>query len=157
MKEVSLQPINEKVELATNTRVLDALLAEQCPVMMACGGQGICATCHVYVSRGMESLTPMEERESRTLSLITGAQENSRLSCQCKVIGEGVEITLPEGLYVESFEDIEKLIGKRTKTPILHPFDGRILIQKDKIITRTSIMELADVDFEISSLELDNK
>jgi ferredoxin len=157
MKEVSLQPINEKVELATNTRVLDALLAEQCPVMMACGGQGICATCHVYVTSGMESLTPMEDRESRTLSLITGAQENSRLSCQCKIIGEGVELTLPEGLYVESFDDIEALIGKRTKTPILHPFDGRILIQKDKIITRTSIMELADVNFDVNSLALENK
>jgi len=157
MKEVSLQPINEKVELATNTRVLDALLAEQCPVMMACGGQGICATCHVYVSKGMEGLTPMEEREEKTLALITGAMENSRLSCQCKVIGEGVEITLPDGLYVESFDDIEQLIGKRTKTPILHPFDGRILIQKGKIITRTSIMNLADVSFDMSSLELDNK
>ncbi len=157
MKEVSLQPINEKVELATNTRVLDALLAEQCPVMMACGGQGICATCHVYVTEGMESLTPMEEREEKTLALITGAMENSRLSCQCKVVGEGVEITLPDGLYVESFDDIELLIGKRTKTPILHPFDGRILIQKGKIITRSSIMNLADVSFDISSLDLENK
>lgn len=157
MKEVSLQPLNEKVELATNTRVLDALLAEQCPVMMACGGQGICATCHVYVSAGMEGLTPMEEREERTLALITGAMENSRLSCQCKVVGEGVEITLPEGLYVESFEDIEQLVGKRTKSPILHPFDGRILIQKGKIITRTAIMHLSDVDFDVSSLTLDDK
>lgn len=156
MKEVSLQPINEKVELATNTRVLDALLAEQCPVMMACGGQGICATCHVYVTKGMESLTPMEERESKTLSIITGAQENSRLSCQCKVIGDGVEITLPEGLYVESFKDIEALIGKRTRMPILHPFDGRILIQKDKIITRTSIMQLSDVNFDVNSLSIEN-
>lgn len=157
MKEVSLQPINEKVELATNTRVLDALLAEQCPVMMACGGQGICATCHVYVTEGMQSLTPMEEREEKTLALITGAMENSRLSCQCKVVGEGVEITLPDGLYVESFDDIEQLIGKRTKTPILHPFDGRILIQKGKIITRSSIMNLADVSFDISGLDLEKK
>ena len=157
MKELSLLPINEKVELATNTRVLDALLAETCPVMMACGGQGICATCHVYVTKGMEELTPMGEREEKTLSLITGAMENSRLSCQCKIVGEGVEITLPDGLYVESYQDIEQLIGKRTKSPILHPFDGRILIQKDKIITRTSIMNLADVDFDINSVNLSNK
>ena len=154
MKDVLLQPINQRVAVATNTRVLDTLLAQQCPVMMACGGQGICATCHVYVKRGMESLTPMNDRERRTLALITGAQPDSRLSCQCRVLGEGVEILLPEGLYVQSFNDLESLIGKRTKVPILHPKDGRILIQKDKIITRTYIMQLQDVDFNIGSIEL---
>jgi ferredoxin len=157
MKDVLLQPINQRVAVATNTRVLDTLLAQQCPVMMACGGQGICATCHVYVSRGSESLTPMNDRERRTLSLITGAQPNSRLSCQCRVLGEGVEILLPEGLYVQSFNDLESLIGKRTKVPILHPKDGRILIQKDKIITRTYIMQLQDVDFNLGSVELSDK
>jgi ferredoxin len=157
MKEVLLQPINQRVAIATNTRVLDTLLAQQCPVMMACGGQGICATCHVYVTGGPDSLTPMGDREKRTLALITGAQPNSRLSCQCRVLGEGVEILLPEGLYVQSFNDLEALIGKRTKVPILHPKDGRILIQKDKIITRTYIMQLQDVDFNLGSVDVSNK
>ncbi len=157
MKEVSLQPINERVAVATDTRLLDTLLAEQCPVMMACGGQGICATCHVYVSSGMDSLSPMNERESNTLALITGAKENSRLSCQCKVIGEGVEILLPDGLYVESFLDLEDLVGKRTKVPILHPRDGRMLIQKEKIITRSSIMQLEDVDFDLTDIDISDK
>lgn len=157
MKDVLLKPINQLVAVATNTRVLDTLLAQQCPVMMACGGQGICATCHVYVTNGAESLTPMNDRESRTLALITGAQPNSRLSCQCNVIGEGVEILLPEGLYVQSFNDLESLIGKRTKQPILHPKDGRILIQKDKIITRSYIMQLKDVDFNLGSVDITNK
>lgn len=157
MKEVSLQPINEKVAVATHTRLLDTLLAEQCPVMMACGGQGICATCHVYVAKGMDSLSPMNERESNTLALITGAKENSRLSCQCKVLDEGVEILLPDGLYVESFLDLEDLIGKRTKVPILHPRDGKVLIQKEKIITRSSIMQLEDMDFDITGIDVSDK
>lgn len=157
MKDILLQPINQLVAVATDTRVLDTLLAQQCPVMMACGGQGICATCHVYVANGAESLTPMTEREQRTLSLITGAQPSSRLSCQCRVIGEGVEILLPDGLYVQSFNDLESFIGKRTKQPILHPKDGRILIQKDKIITRTYIMQLQDVDFNLGGVDLSDK
>ncbi len=157
MKDVLLQPINQRVAVATNTRVLDTLLAQQCPVMMACGGQGICATCHVYVTGGGDSLTPMTDREKRTLALITGAQPTSRLSCQCRVLGEGVEILLPEGLYVQSFNDLESLIGKRTRVPILHPKDGRILIQKDKIITRTYIMQLQDVDFNLGSVDLSDK
>ncbi len=123
--------------------------------MMACGGQGICATCHVYVKRGEESLTPKSEREEKTLALITGANEKSRLSCQCQVLGDGVEIELPEGLYVESVSDIEKLIGRRSKVPILHPKDGRVLIQRGKIITRTYIMELKDVDFDLSEVDVD--
>lgn len=157
MKSVKLHPINEEVEIQTQTRLLDTLLAKECPVMMACGGQGICATCHVYVQKGMESLTPISDREKRTLALITGAQTNSRLSCQCRVLGDGVEILLPEGLYVESFNDLEALIGKRTRVPILHPKDARILIQKNKIITRTAIMELKDIDFSLDTLDISEK
>lgn len=155
MPEVLLKPINEKTNIPQDGRLLDALLKSNCSVMMACGGEGICSTCHVYVEKGAESLTPMTKRERRTLSLITGALDNSRLSCQCRVQGDGVEVRLPEGLFVESFEDLESLIGKRTKVPVLHPFDGRILIQKNKIITRTSIMQLQDVDFDVSSISFE--
>ncbi len=154
MKSVTLQPINRKLAVQTETRILDTLLAEQCPVMMACGGQGICATCHVYIRSGMDSVSPMTDRERRTLALITGAQAQSRLSCQCRVIGEGVEVVLPEGMYVESFDDILSLIGKRTRQPILHPKDGRILIQKDKIITRSAIAQLEGMDFNVSKVDL---
>jgi ferredoxin len=157
MKEVLLQPLNERVSVPTQTRILDTLLAKQCNVMMACGGQGICATCHVHVQKGMDALTPMADRERRTLSLITGAGADSRLACQCRVIGEGVEILLPDGMYVQSFNDLESLVGKRTLVPILHPLDGRTLIEKGKFITRSAIMQLADVDFNVGSVQTQNK
>lgn len=151
MKEVKFRG-HESVEIRTELRVLDALLAKQVDVMMLCGGQGICATCHVYVTKNPHALTPMTEREKNTLALLSGAQPNSRLACQAKVIDEGLEIELPAGLYVESFEDLESLVGKRAKAPILHPKDGRILIQENKIITRTLIMSLKDVDFDVSQV-----
>lgn len=157
MKEILLQPLNERVSVATQTRVLDTLLAKQCNVMMACGGQGICATCHVFVEQGGESLSPMNDREKRTLGLITGAVEHSRLACQCRVIGEGVQIRLPEGMFVQSFNDLEELIGKRTQQPILHPLDSRILIQANKFITRTAIMQLSDVDFNIGGVSTSDR
>lgn len=153
MKNITLQPFNRQLAVRTETRVLDTLLAEQCPVMMACGGQGICATCHVYIQAGMDAISPVTDREKRTLALITGAQENSRLSCQCRIMGEGVEVRLPEGMYVESFDDILALVGKRTKEPILHPRDGSVLIQKNKIITKSAISQLEGVDFNLSSIE----
>lgn len=148
MKEITLQPLAQKVSVETNTRILDTLLARNCNVLMACGGQGICATCHVHVTKGHDALTPKGDREARTLSLITGAGEHSRLACQCRVLGDGVEIRLPEGMYVQSFNDLESLIGRRSQVPILHPADGRPLIQAGKFITRTAIMQLSDVDFD---------
>ena len=150
MKDVTLQPIGESVTVKTETNVLDTLLAKQCDVAMACGGQGICATCHVKVLEGHESLSPMTKREKRTLSLMTGRSNSSRLACQAKVIGEGVVIELPEGMYIEKAEDLLSLVGKRTKVPILHPRDGRILVKKGKIITKSKIKQLEDEDFNIS-------
>ena len=125
--------------------------------MMACGGQGICATCHVFVEKGGESLSPMNDREKRTLSLITGAVQHSRLACQCRVIGEGVQIRLPDGMFVQSFNDLEELIGKRTQQPILHPMDSRTLIEANKFITRTAIMQLSDVDFNIGGVSTSDR
>ncbi|MCC5840774.1 MAG: (2Fe-2S)-binding protein [Opitutales bacterium] len=155
MAEIRLHPIGESSQAPTGTRLLDVLLDHKCSVMMACGGQAICATCHVYIEQGKEHLNPISDREKRTLGLITGANPHSRLSCQTQICGEGVvEVRLPEGLYLESMNDLEALIGKRTNVPILHPRDGRVLIAKNKIITRTRILELSEVDPETFNFDL---
>lgn len=149
MKTVSLHPINRNPQINTNARVLDALLAERVDVMMACGGKGLCATCHVYVEAGMEALSPRTERESRTLGRLSGCAPNSRLACQSRVLREGVKVRLPEGLYVTSTAQLTDLIGKRASQRILHPIDGRILVEAGKIITRSYIMQLSDIDFDV--------
>ena len=141
--------MGEGVNVKTESQVLDSLLAKNCNVAMACGGQGICATCHVKVLEGHESLSPPTSREQRSLSLMTGRCPNSRLACQAKVLGEGVVIEIPEGMYIEKAEDLMSLVGRRTKIPILHPKDGRVLIRKNKIITRSKIAQLEDEDFDV--------
>ncbi len=155
MKSIYFRQSKDEVAIHTQDRLLDALLMNEVEVMMLCGGRGLCATCHVYVTRNPHCLTPVTEREKKTLSLLTTAQPNSRLACQAHVVGEDIEVALPDGLYVESFSDIESLVGKRTKVPILHPVDGRTLIHANKIITRSAIMELKDVDFNPTDIELD--
>ena len=154
MKSVKFNKDINTVEVHTQTRLLDALLARRIKVKMLCGGRGLCATCHVYVTKNPHCLTPQTEREKLTLSLLTGAQPNSRLACQSQVIQEGIEIALPEGLYVESFAELEALVGKRTSIPILHPITGAVLIQANKIIVRSLIMELRNVDFDVSDVKL---
>ena len=153
MKTVKFRATQDTVSIKTEDRLLDVLLANNVGVKMLCRGRGLCATCHVYVTKNPQFLTPNTDRENLTLTLLTGAQPNSRLACQARVIGEGVEVELPKGLYVESFSELESLIGKRTNVPILHPVNGMVLIQENKIITRSAIMQLKDVDFNIADLK----
>jgi ferredoxin len=152
MKTLKFEPINETVQVPTRSDLLQALLAKDLKVLMACGGKGICATCHVHVARGADRLTPHTEREMRTLSRITGADPRSRLACQARVLGEGVVVQLPEGMYVERAEDLMSLLGKRAETNILHPINGSVLIAKGKIITRSRLEELKSLHVEVEQV-----
>jgi ferredoxin len=152
MKTLKFEPINETVQVRTRSDLLQALLATDLKVLMACGGKGICATCHVHVTGGADKLTPHTEREQRTLARITGVDARSRLACQARVLGEGVIVELPEGMYVERAEDLMTLLGKRAETNILHPINGSILIAEGKIITRSRLEELKSLHVEVEQL-----
>lgn len=154
MKEVSFRADHDKVSLQAGARLLDALIIKKVGVKMLCGGRGLCATCHVYITKNPQCLTPRTSQEKLRLKVLSAAQANSRLACQAQVIDGGVEIALPEGLYLESLSTLESLIGKRTSDAILHPVTGEVLIQSNKIITRTAIMKAKDVDIAIDRLQL---
>jgi 2Fe-2S ferredoxin len=49
----------------------------------ACGGVCACATCHVYVTQGLESCHPATMDEEDMLDTGRGITTESRLSCQC--------------------------------------------------------------------------
>ena len=82
MKSVSFQQTGRVVQVKTEANVLQALLSEKVPVKMACGGRGICATCHVFVDRGQQALTPKTKSEIRTLGILGDAEPCSRLACR---------------------------------------------------------------------------
>lgn len=152
MKRLTIDPINDTFEVKTETRVLDALLAKELKVPMLCGGKGLCSTCHVWVQEGMENLTPITRQERLTLGMISGANTHSRLACQCKIVGDPVRVLVPNVQYIEKSTDLLSLVGKRTERPILHPIDGRVLVEKGKIITKTRILELEAVDHDVDAL-----
>lgn len=143
-KLVKLEPIAQETAVQTNENILSALLENELDVLQECGGRGMCATCHVYIKHGMESLSPFNRREQRTLEGITTANPNSRLACQARVIGEGVVVELPSGMYINAIEDIEALIGRRSEQDILDPLNGKVLVEADKLITRSMISLLKD-------------
>lgn len=161
MKQVQFESLLDPVEVLTNSRLSDAALAVQQKLLMACGGKGLCATCHVYVTAGMDSLSPLTPRERSSLAMLAERQPNSRLACQAKVQKPGVTIALPAGRFIEQTGDLESLIGRRAEQRILHPVHGGVLIEVGKIITRSRLRELSFVDVDVAemrtrSLTLDN-
>ncbi|MEB3192605.1 MAG: 2Fe-2S iron-sulfur cluster-binding protein [Snowella sp.] len=147
-KTIKLDPINIEVAIQTNDNLLAGLLKGELHVMEECGGRGMCATCHVYVTQGMESLSPINRRELRSLEVITTCTKYSRLACQARVMGEGIVVELPAGMYISEIDNIEDLIGRRADDNILHPITGTILVEAGKLITRSMISQLQDTQVE---------
>ena len=143
-KTVQLDPIAQETSVKTNDNLLSGLLNSEINVLPQCGGRGRCATCHIYIKEGMESLSPLSRQEQRTLGTITTCGANSRLACQARVLGEGVVVELPSGMYVSEIDDIESLIGSRAEENILHPLSGKVLVEQGKLITRSMISQLQD-------------
>jgi ferredoxin len=152
MKKVIFEAHADPVLVHTSARVSDAALAVREKLLMACGGKGLCATCHVYVTAGMECLSPMTPRERMALPMLAERQPGSRLACQAKVLREGVQIALPSGQYISSSGELESLVGRRAEQQILHPVNGGVLIQAGKIITRSRLRELAYIDVDVAEM-----
>ncbi len=148
-KRVRIEPIAQQADIATNGALLSILMGEDLNILKECGGRGMCATCHVYILEGMDSLTPMARREQRTLEVITTCKPNSRLACQARVMGEGVVVELPVGTYVQSLQDIEALIGRRCEKPLLSPITGQVLVDVGQLITRSMVRQLENTNFKV--------
>lgn len=150
MKTFRIEPVGRSVDVMTATTLASALIAQgNGRVKQVCGGKGMCATCHVRVIQGAESLTPMTKREKGTLAMITGADASSRLACQAKIAGEGVVIDVPPGIYLESLAQAEALIGRRAEEPLVHPVTGVVLVPAGKIITRSVVTALKKIDLNV--------
>ena len=89
-------PVGSTVMQGAVKNGVDGIIAE-------CGGNCMCATCHVYVDPAWaDRLEPVGVTEDAMLES-TGAERlpNSRLSCQIKVTPEldGLVVTTPESQY----------------------------------------------------------
>jgi len=64
-----------------------ASICEEAGVPFACT-EGVCGTCVIEVTEGMENLSPFTQEEKDFL----GEQNHERLACQCKLMGGCVKI-----------------------------------------------------------------
>lgn len=84
----------QRVALETPSPVMQAALRHEVPgIVGECGGQAMCATCHVYVAEDhLDQLPEKSEDEEDMLEEVAADfdERRSRLGCQIRV---GEEIT----------------------------------------------------------------
>jgi 2Fe-2S ferredoxin len=91
----------EELEIAEGTSVMQGATSNGIDGIVAeCGGNCMCATCHVYVEPSqLALLPPMSEEEDALLDGTASDREpNSRLSCQIQMTEalDGLVVQLPE-------------------------------------------------------------
>jgi len=74
--------------------LLDIALANDIHIEHACGGVGVCGTCHVIVTEGMANLSPADDDEMDVVDQVPGVTLESRLACMAIVQGD-VSVNVP--------------------------------------------------------------
>jgi ferredoxin, 2Fe-2S len=97
---VSSSGVSRKIEVPAGMSLLHAALNNRVEgILGECGGNCMCATCHVYVdSNFLDRIPAPKENEKFMLSIaVEGPQPNSRLGCQVKMTEslDGLTIRLP--------------------------------------------------------------
>ena len=88
------------VDVAEGMNLMRAALAHAVPgIVGECGGELMCATCHVYVIEPRDMDAPMSDDEDEMLDFAAcPRRENSRLSCQLKMSADldGIVVETPK-------------------------------------------------------------
>lgn len=84
------------IDVKPGTNLLDAAQACGAREGHACGGVCACSTCHVYVTKGFETLVEAEDDEQDILDKAFDVKWNSRLGCQAEVTDEDVEVVITD-------------------------------------------------------------
>lgn len=85
MAKLIFEEIDETHELEDGSRIQE--VCEEAGVPFACT-EGICGTCVIEVTEGMENLSEFTLEEEDFL----GELDEERLACQCKIMGGTVKI-----------------------------------------------------------------
>lgn len=76
--------------------VLDIALGNGIDVEHVCGGNIACSTCHVIITEGLETCSPISAEEEEQLANASGRTDKSRLACQCVADGsKNVVVQIP--------------------------------------------------------------
>lgn len=109
------------VEVKPGTPILEA--AEDCGAKVghSCGGVCACSTCHVWVRKGLESLSEQQDEELDRLDMAFDVKPSSRLACQAQVDGEDLEVWITEEslkAFMDENPDVRKKLEAEGKWPV---------------------------------------
>ena len=94
MPKVRFIKENVEVEVPEGTTILEAARKAGAPEGDRCGGVCACSTCHVYVVKGFDDTSEVEDEEFDILDKAIDVKMTSRLGCQAKIAGDlAVEIS----------------------------------------------------------------
>lgn len=88
-----------EIDVPEGTTILEAARKAGAPEGDRCGGVCACSTCHVYVVRGFDDTSEIEDEEFDILDKAFDVRMTSRLGCQAKVTGD-IEVEISD----ESFQ-----------------------------------------------------
>ncbi len=116
-----LSPLQDlTVEVPVGTSILDAAEESHAQVGHSCGGVCACSTCHVWVKKGLESLSEQDDLEMDRLDLAFDVRATSRLGCQAKVGEQDVEVWITEEslkAYMDENPDERKALEASGRWP----------------------------------------
>lgn len=81
-------PAELTVMASPGLSVLEVAMQHGVNIEHACGGVCACSTCHVYLERGEDRISPSTDAEEDRVEEAPGLQRNSRLSCQCLILSK---------------------------------------------------------------------
>ncbi len=84
------------VDVPTGTTLLDAAEACGAQVGHSCGGVCGCSTCHIWVRKGLDSLSEQSDAEADRLDMGFDVRPYSRLSCQTELGSEDILVEITE-------------------------------------------------------------
>jgi 2Fe-2S ferredoxin len=88
MPKVRFIKENLEVEVPEGTTILQAARKAGAPEGDRCGGVCACSTCHVYVVKGFDETSEVEDEEFDILDKAIDVKMTSRLGCQAKISGD---------------------------------------------------------------------
>jgi 2Fe-2S ferredoxin len=104
----------KEVEVPVGASILQASQEGGMPEGYACGGVCACSTCHVYVKKGAELLSEIEDDENDILDKAFDVRSTSRLGCQAKIEKDGViEVEITRESYDAYYNEHPEERGKR--------------------------------------------
>ena len=108
------------VEVAEGTSLLDGAEEGGAQVGHSCGGVCACSTCHVWVKKGLATLSEQDDMEMDRLDLAFDVRPISRLACQAKVGSSDIEVQITEEslkAFMDENPDVRKALEADGKWP----------------------------------------